>query len=129
MSEKFSFTQGHGIRVGSVELLEFTYYAGCPAIMNPPDRAHPGEPPEIEITKAVIEDDDGNEHLATDEELERLNEDEGFFVEAEMEVGEYLSDREMAIDEDRHEADKEERQMLSGVLRAYDDPPIFESEI
>jgi hypothetical protein len=103
MSTKIILTQGHGIWVRRVEILECTFHPGYHAVINPPDQAYPEEPPEIEITKAVIEDDDGNMHDATDKELEDLQKDDEFWESAEIEIGEYLSDRDAAADESGYE--------------------------
>lgn len=111
MSEKFSFTPGNGIRVGKVEILEFTFDSGYPAVMNPPDVAYPEDPPELEIMKAIIEDD-GEEHEATDMELEDLQEDEGFWEDAEMEIADYLCERNAALEEDWQEGKLEEAKSI-----------------
>ena len=43
--------------------VECDWDCGCPAILNPPDQAEPGEGPSLEITAVKIGEDDLLEHL------------------------------------------------------------------
>jgi len=111
------------IEIGNEEVLVdvlFYYHKGFPGVMNPPDRAQPPEPEEVNIHSVVYKSGAKNELHAEMlmVAIEAMMESKGFLLELEEACLQFIAD----------ERDRAEDAYWDGVMEARIDARIAESQ-
>lgn len=111
------------IEIGNREIcvdVLFYYHKGFPGVMNPPDRAQPPEPEEVEIHSLAYSsgaiDETHAEMLMS--MIEKAMEDEDFLLELEEACLQFIAD----------ERDRAEDAYWDGVMEARIDAAIAQSQ-